>query len=72
MRNAISHSKIEVILGSVEVPWYTFLEETKFIFRDKDDFELKISIPNLARLNASVYETIFEALKPHRELLGLE
>jgi len=72
MRNAISHSNIDLITGSKEAPWDAYLEETKFIFRGKDDFELKISVPNLARLNAAIYETIDEALKPHRKRLGFE
>lgn len=63
MRNALSHSKVEVTIGRIDIPWLTLLKETFFIFSNGGGFELKISIYDLSRFISRVYEEISPVMK---------
>jgi hypothetical protein len=67
IRNAISHSDFDFIVGRENTPWSVFLKESQFIFRDtrKNPFQLKISVMDLSYLNAKIYTTIYPILREY-------
>ena len=70
MRNAIAHSRIEVIIGDLDLPRPKLHAETFFVFRDLDGFEMKISIPDLSRFYSAVYEEVKPVMIKFMESFG--
>ena len=67
MRNALAHSRIEIIIGDLDLPRTLLLAETFFVFKDRDGFEMKISILDLSRFNSTIYEEIVPVMKKFME-----
>lgn len=58
IRNSIAHSRFDIKIEDINVPWEVLINETTFTFKDKDDFEIEVSVVDLSKLSASIYETI--------------
>ncbi len=67
MRNALAHSRIEIIIGDLNLPGTQLLAETFFVFKDRDGFEMKVSILDLSRFNSAIYEEIVPVMKRFME-----
>ncbi len=68
IRNAIAHSRFTLHIEDIWVPWKVLINETTFTFKDRDDFEIEISVADLSKLSATIYLTMSTIIGEHMRI----